>query len=269
MNHKKFPRVIYENFNKIKIGNVNPILIVPYQKSIYSYELENNFINHYSKLNNPIIIVEQYSGTYNSGALKNIGFDLTKKMNDILPENYLPKVYAFQDMKSLICDNLFKLYFSKLKTPIYFPLIKEKVFYGDIMIFDDKTFKKVNGFSNEILSSFNNIESLELSRNMITRLSNKNILITRPYFIEGDYRINNIQLEKMNIPYCNVLYNTKISNADNFEEDGLNSIQYNILDIHKYKNTNAFKVKVNLINKQVFKPLSVFPYSFSTFSFSF
>lgn len=265
----KFPRVIYENLDTNKIRNVNPIIIVPYQKNTYSYEIENSFINHYSKLNVNTIIIEQYSGTYNPGALKNIGFNLSKEVSNFFPENYLKNVYVFQDMKVKVCKNLSKLYRSKLDTPVYFPLINKNIFYGDIMIFDENNFKKVNGFSNEILSSFSNIESLELSRNMIARLSTKDIRITRPYFIEGKYIMNDIQLEEMDIPYCNMIYNTNISSVDNIKEDGLSSLNYNIIDVHKYPNINAIKVKVNLTNKQIFKPLSVFPYSFSTFGFSF
>ena len=257
-------RFIYENINIIKTRNVEPILIVPLMKSFNSNEIENKFITHYSNYKYPVVIIEQQNEEYNPGALKNIGFDLTHTFhNYLLIKNNYEKVYIFQDANLLIDDQLQKIYSSNLKLPVRLSNLSHNINGGDIMILNEFNFIKCNGFSLK-----NNTNFLS-SQDMIKRLALNNTPITCLYSTKTKYIVNSNEIFiSPYIPYLEN-YEYKKSDIENIFKDGLTSLNYNVTDIHKYPNQNIIKVKIRINKSSHFGPLAVFPYSFSTFGFSF
>ena len=219
-----------------------------------------------------IYIIEQSDDgeLFNIGKLKNIGFEIANK--DYKYDNYI-----FSDIDTIPDYNLIKYYCEKLKYPISLALRgtrytkninekenkqmnketnkqtnKQKIFLGALLGFNDKQFKKINGYPNNFWGWGGEDEALK------SRLVNSGIG-TFYYPINGSIidmeetkemkTINTVHNKLKNEKKEEVKYEKLNEDLTSWKNNGLSNLNYKVLDTKKI-NTKTTQIKVDLMKKE-------------------
>lgn len=195
-----------------------------------------------------IFIIQQSAdnNSFNIGKLKNIGFELAMKENDF--DNYI-----FSDIDTIPNYDLIQYFIVHNKFPIalgmgtrYYNANSSKPFMGALLNFNSKTFIKINGYMNNIYGWGKEDESL------INRLVNskfETILYPKNGMIidlETHLSINNkLKTVKKN----NISYEKLYEDLRSFKKNGLNSLNYKILNTTNINN-NTIQIEVDLLKHE-------------------
>lgn len=248
--NRKTPKYIRRNltdFNNENFENVKVLIIVPFRdpnrgKGFRTKQL-NQFVNYYHNYgeNIQILIIEQSFDNrgFNRGALMNIGFDIGK-----LSE---PDVYIFHDVDLMADEKLIPLYHTIPEYPLHIAnLWKEKYdfynFFGGINSFNKKDYEKINGFPNT-LYGWGQEDNIILDRIATNDLpvikpkdENKNLIVEMEPKKETKLNIKEELSKKLAV----------LNDLENWQKDGLNSLNYKVLSMKKFKYDNVHKIKVLL-----------------------
>jgi len=220
-------------------------IIVPYRNNKFQSRDKQlaMFIEYYNSYleNLDIYIIEQSddSKKFNRGALLNIGFKIASK------KSY--DMYIFHDVDLVSPTEIKKIYSYKTDIPIHIAsLWKEKYsfsdFMGGIISFDEKSYKKVNGYPNKFYGWGGEDDAI------YNRMVMNNIPILKI--------IGNIEIKEMNhqntseieeLTNKNKKFNI-LNDIKNWKNDGINTIKYKILDELEliYKNVKKYTIEIIL-----------------------
>lgn len=221
--------------NNIDNSNLNIIIPVRYREKDLKEYLENMVpILEEQNINYKIFIIEQSHNKklFNKAKINNIGFIESSKNNNF-------NRFLFNDVDNFPLKKKFIDFKMDIRGVHHF--FGQSHCLGGIILFDKKTFSKVNGFSNEYYGWGG--EDVDLEK----RCSLNKIVINRNNFIE---RKNNNSIYKDHISINNIskedydkrskFKRYKIDlykkNKNNVFKDGINTCSYKI--IKKYKNYN-------------------------------
>jgi hypothetical protein len=232
------------NIEDISNNTSNKIaIIVPYRNNKFQSRDKQlaMFIEYYNSYleNLDIYIIEQSDDNkkFNRGALLNIGFKIASK------KSY--DMYIFHDVDLVSPTEIKKIYSYKTDIPIHIAsLWKEKYsfsdFMGGIISFDEKSYKKVNGYPNKFYGWGGEDDAI------YNRMVVNNIPILKI--------IGNIEIKEMNhqntseieeLTNKNKKFNI-LNDIKNWKNDGINTIKYKILDEMEliYKNVKKYTIQI-------------------------
>lgn len=227
-------------------------IIVPF-RDLTSTKLRvkqlNTFIEHYREYlpNRPdvrleILVVEQTKDgkKFNRGKLLNVGFDLATKSN--------ANVFIFHDVDLISPESLKPLYSALTDMPIHIgSLWREKYtfgeFLGGIISFNEKDFKKINGFPNSFWGWGGEDDA------MYNRLVVNKIPIINPVSSVNEDKITSLpHPSEADSPKTKNLEKNKniLKDLKGWKKDGLNNLNYKIIKVSQYKYKNVTKILVKI-----------------------
>lgn len=242
-NRKDVPRIKI-NVDDIPNQYSKVAIIVPYRNDILNerkIQLDN-FVEYYHNFlpNIQIFIIEQSNDgrKFNRGALLNIGYLISKSNNF--------DRYIFHDVDLLSPDQLSKVYTFNPSNPVHIGrLWREKYkfynFVGGIISFDKSTYEKINGYPNTFWGWGGEDDALG------NRLVATNTELILP--LSDSYQIVEMKHTSVadNKTYTNINKKENIlRDLKNWKNDGINSINYDIVKIQNLSYDNVIKVTINI-----------------------
>ena len=209
------------------------------QKRIFLY-LMTRMLKHMGEYK--IIVVEQ-SGTekFNIGKLKNIGYDILRQYNF---DNYV-----FTDIDLIPSYDLLHKYF-KITEGMNTLAHKgtrynytHNIFLGGCISCKGSVFESINGYSNNFWGwggEDDNIGLRCIDKNITFYIPKKGFVID---IEEKDGKTMDIQNKVLNVEKNKLKWELNV-NFRNYETDGLNSLQYNILE--QTEKDNIIEVRVDI-----------------------
>lgn len=203
-------------------------------------------------LNYDLYIIEQSDDNelFNIGKLKNIGFDYCQK----LKEKY--DLYIFTDI-DMIPDHDLIQYFNTIPKSIMSLAYKGtryntdyKPFLGGLISVSGDIFQKINGYPNNFYGWGGEDDSLfiRMVQNKITNIE----VPQKGRVIDLEETLNvKEKLEKLkkNDAKENLKYDKLLIDVEKWKNNGLNSLNYKILE-NKKIDKNIFKITVDLLKKE-------------------
>jgi len=240
-----------EDIHSSSILQSKVAIIVPYRNNKFQSRDKQLalFIEYYHSYlpNLDIYVIEQSEDgkKFNRGALLNIGFKIANESSN------QPNIFIFHDVDLVSPPEIKKVYSYKSDIPIHIAsLWKEKYtfsdFMGGIISFNEKTYKKVNGFPNRFFGWGGEDDAI-YNRMVTNDVAIGKIICDQP--TEKDINIK--EMNHQNTSEIEELTNKNkkfniLNDLKNWKNDGLNTLKYKILDETTigYKNVKKYTVDV-------------------------
>ncbi len=226
-------------------------------------KLMNKLLERYCKFH--IYIIEQTDDgeLFNIGKLKNIGFDIATKDKT----NY--DNYIFSDIDAIPDNDLIEYYIKKLEYPIALALrgtryinenminnkntrYSQKIFFGTLMGFNEKLFKKINGYPNNFWGWGGEDEALKqrmVENKMTTFYYPKKGSVIDMEETKEMKTINSAKNKVDLVKKEEIKYEKLHEDNKSWNKNGLNNLTYKIVKTTKI-NDNTTQIKVDLLKKQ-------------------
>lgn len=207
-------------------------LVIPYRNRKNHLKKFLEIHNRKIPIPHSIFVIEQTKGKlFNTGKLKNIGFELSKNTHDYVCFQDVDKLPIHADYSYPIFPTCIARYVEQ-----YGWEMASEDYFGGVVIFNNRDFQRVNGYSNEYWGWGSEDHDL---RNRCTCLGLKYL------YRQGVFR----SLHHKPTAYFNNpnLYNNhkKLISSYDYTKDGLNSLQYKIVKVTKLsKNIKIIKVDI-------------------------